>query len=56
MNNEEYEELQEISEECERFFWYVKDHFDEYCTFCETHEPLDFPIPSDKSLFTEHSD
>lgn len=56
MNNEEYEELQEVSEECERFFWYVNDHFDEYCTFCETHDPLDFPIPSDKTLFTEHSD
>lgn len=43
MNNEEYEELQEISEECERFFmycWYIKEHFDEY----ETHDPLDFPL------------
>lgn len=42
MNNEEYEEMQELAEECERFFWYVNDHFDEYCNFCETHDPFEF--------------
>lgn len=45
MNNEEYEEFQKNAIECERFFWYVKDHWDEYCKFCETHDPLEFEIP-----------
>lgn len=47
--NEEYAESQEIAEECERFFWYVNDHWDEYCTFCETHDPAEFPVPNKNS-------
>lgn len=54
MNNEEYEEFEEMALECERFFWYVKDHWDEYCKFCETHDPLEFPIPIvEKENFNE---
>ena len=41
----EDKELQETAEECERFFLYVYDHWDEYCEFCENHDPDDFPIP-----------
>lgn len=45
MTDEEYKEIQEIAEECERFFWYVNEHWDEYCKFSETHDPEEFPVP-----------
>ena len=28
-----------------RFFWYVSDHWESYCSYCIDHNPEDFPIP-----------
>lgn len=41
----DYDEICEEAIEIERSFWYVLKHWDEYCRFCETHDPDNFSVP-----------